>query len=114
MSEEVAPQSICDGFCKEWIVLFHEPIREGVATVLIARDRHGRGRSYQELRRDNAVVLRMLHVVVRALIVNDLFPNFVAGAETYGGEERSHLVILILRPAFEWMIVALCADHANA
>ena len=56
----------------------------------------------------------MQELVVFPLQVDNLLVAVETGLHTHRREERRQLKVLILRPALEWMVVALGADHAHA
>jgi hypothetical protein len=111
--EEVTPHPVHRRFREERVVSRGQPFRVSPATLGIGwrRALAGPGSRKDELGVHHAAVLRVLHVEILPLVVEDLFAHFVTRPETDCREEGRHFVVLVLRPALERMVVALGAHH---
>ena len=116
-AHEVAPHAVGDGRREVRVLRRRQPVGERgaapdplapLAEVRRALDRH------QVLRRHDRVRLRVQLFRVAALVEHDLLAGAEAGPDAEAGEERGHLVVLVLGPALEGVVVALRADHPHA
>ena len=106
---EIGPNAIHDGPREIRVLGAGEPLRERNAAVFGGIERNGNAIERRGGKR--AEQTRMIDIA-RGLRENDNIARFRAGLLADAREEVGHLVILLLRPLFQWMIVAAGASDA--
>ena len=114
-SKKVTPHPIHRRLREHRIRTRCQPIRKGFPPLpgieIVFRQRRRSRRRHQVFRHHHPAILRVLHLEIRALVVNNLFTNLVTRPHADPREKRRHLVVLILRPLLKRVIMALRTHH---